>query len=156
MIKKQLLLGSLALLVSGCVASTATNNNANPPGAKPKKPAMNARCLAVNPKDVHLWINAMPGPGTGKKYPLRASFTATTGTPGYQFALKVNRVMESFPEQVVLDLVVTRPTGMVIQVVTENKVNIMLPNFPGSEGSSVQVNCGGKPFFKVDKVMAVH
>jgi hypothetical protein len=80
----------------------------------------------------------------------------TTPTPGYQFSLKVNRVMESFPEQVVLDLVVKRPEGMVIQVISESQVNIKLDNFQASEGSSILVNCGGVPFFKVDKVMAVH
>ena len=98
----------------------------------------------------------MPGTGTGGRPPVRVSFTVTAPTPGYQFALKVDKVMESFPEQVVLDLIVTRPSGIVIQVVTETKVNIKLDNFPGTEGSSVQVNCGGKPFFEVDKVLAVH
>ena len=156
MIKNYLLPGSVALMMFGCVASTASNTSDNSAGSLPGKLDANERCLASQPKDVHMWINAMPGPGVGKKYPLRASFTATTGTPGYQFALNVNRVMESFPEQVVLDLIVTRPSGIVAQVVTENKVNIKLDNFPGSEGSSVQVNCGGKPFFKVDSIMAVH
>lgn len=79
----------------------------------------------------------------------------TTPTPGYSFALEVDSVMESYPEQVILDLIVTKPTGIVTQVITENKVTLRLPNFPGSAGSSVQVNCEGKPFFKVDKVMAV-
>mgnify|MGYP000371470558 CR=1 FL=1 len=151
MITKYLLPASLALMVSSCVASTETKDSDDSTDTEPTK-----RCLATNPKDVQAWMNMMPGPGTGSKYPLHINFTATTGTPGYQFALKVNRVMESFPEQVVLDLIVTRPSGMVIQVVTENKVNLMLANFPGSEGSSVQVNCEGVPFFKIDKVMAAH
>ena len=142
MIKKYILSTSLLLMVCSCSS----------PGAKSKT----KQCMAAQPKDVQMWINKMPGPGAGSKPPLHVAFTATTGTPGYQFALKVNRVMESFPEQVVLDLIVTRPTGMVMQVVTENKVNIKLGNFPGSEGSSVQVNCEGASFFKVDKVMAVH
>ncbi len=156
MIKNYLVPSGLALMMSGCVASTTTNNSDGYTDAGLNKPVSSERCLASPPKDVHLWINSMPGPGVGKKYPLRATFTTTTGTPGYQFALKVDQVMESFPEQVILDLIVTRPLGMVAQVVTENKVNIKLDNFPGSEGSSVQVNCAGKLFFKVDKVMAVH
>ena len=121
-----------------------------------KEPEVTERCLASHPKEVNAWINAMPGPGNSGRPPLRTRFKVTTPTPGYQFALKVNRVMESYPEQVVLDLVVKRPQGMVIQVVTESQVNIKLDNFPGSEGSSVQVNCGGVPFFKIDKVMAVY
>lgn len=141
-------------MVSSCVSSTATSNN--DAIVDSKKPSPSERCLASQPKDVNMWINAMPGPGVGSKSPLRVSFTVTTPTPGYQFSLKVNRVMESFPEQVVLDLVVKRPEGMVIQVVSESQVNIKLDNFPASEGSSIQVNCGGAPFFKVDKVMAVH
>ena len=130
-------------------------SSVTPETVNPKEPAANERCIVSQPKDVNMWINAMPGLGAGSRSPLRVSFTVTTPTPGYQFSLQVNRVMESFPEQVVLDLVVKRPAGMVIQVITESQVNIKLDNFPGSDGSSVQVNCGGVSFFKVDKVIAV-
>jgi len=155
MIKKYFLSTGLLLMVCSCASPIAVSNTDIPSKNKPVN-AIADRCLVTQPKDVHLWINAMPGPKTGKQSPLRAAFTVTAPTPGYQFALKVNRVMESSPEQVVLDLVVTRPAGMVIQVVTETKVNIELADFPGSEGSAVHVNCGGAPFFKVDRVMAVH
>lgn len=154
MIKKYILPTSLLLMACSCAGPPATSNTDAPIANNPTTPKPSEQCIVRDPKDVHMWINAMPG--TGNRSPLRTTFTVTTGTPGYQFALKVNRVMESFPEQVVLDLIVTRPTGMVIQVLTENNVNIKLDNFPGSEGSSVQVNCGGKPFFKVDRVLAVH
>jgi len=120
-------------MLSSCVGSTSINNSGSSTIVDPKEPVASVPCLASQPKDVNMWINAMPGPGTSSRSPLRASFTVTTPTPGYQFSLKVNRVMESFPQ-----------------------VNIMLENFPGSVGSSVQVNCGGKPFFKINKLMAVH
>lgn len=155
MIKKYLLPSSLALIISGCVASTATNNSSDSAVAAPSQPVASERCLASQPKDQYFWINGMPGPGLSNNPPLLAKFTVTTGTPGYQFALKVNRVMESSPEQVVLDLIVTPPSGIVAQVVTENNVKIKLEDFPGSAGSPVQVNCGGKLFFTVDKVEAV-
>jgi len=154
MIKNYILSTSFLLMACGCVSTPETGNN-DTPITRPDTPQPNQRCLAHEPKDVHMWINAMPNPGASGRPPLRTTFKAMTGTPGYQFALKVNRVMESFPEQVVLDLIVTKPTGIVTQVVTENKVNIKLDNFPGSEGSTVQVNCGGVPFFKVDKVLVV-
>ena len=156
MIKKYLLPASLLLMTFSCVSPPATSNTDKPIASKPDTPAPSMDCRASNPKNVHMWINAMPGLGAGSRSPLHATFDVTTGTPGYQFALKVNRVMESSPEQVVLDLIATPPSGMVIQVVTQSKVNIKLADFPGSQGSSVQVNCGGKPFFKVDKVMTVH
>lgn len=153
MMTKYCLLTGLLLTTSGCggtsVTSKADTLIIDTPLAK-------ERCLASNPKDVNMWINAMSGYGANKQYTLNSAFTVTTGTPGYKFALKVNRVVESFPEQVVLDLLVARPTGMVIQVITENKVNINMNGYQASEGSSVQVNCGGVPFFKVDKVMVVH
>ena len=145
---KYALVVSFLLMSTGCAGTSVVNDSPSP--------APDKRCLAANPKDVHLWINAMPGPGAATRPPLHASFTATMPTPGYQLALKVNRVMESFPEQVVLDLIVTRPAGIVAQVVTDTKVNIQLKNFPGSEGSSVQVNCEGAPFFNVEKLMAAH
>ena len=150
MMIKKILLASLVLTTYSCAGTSATD------GGEPVMPAPTKQCMASQPKDAHMWINAMPGPGASERPPLQVTFTVTTPTPGYQFALKVNRVMESFPEQVVLDLVVTRPSGMVAQVVTESKVNIQLANFPGSEGSAVQVNCEAKPFFKVKEVMAVH
>lgn len=150
MITKKVLLTVLALVSYGCAGTSVTDNKT------PDVPSPAKQCLASQPKDAHMWINAMPGPGASGRPPLHATFTVTTPTPGYTFALKVNRVMESFPEQVVLDLIVTRPTGMVAQVVTESKVNIQLGNFPGSEGSAVQVNCEGQPFLKVKEVMAVH
>lgn len=153
---KYCLIIGLLLITLGCAGTSVTGNANTPIIKKPNILVPTERCLASNPKDVHIWINRMPGTGSSNRSSLHTAFTVTTGTPGYQFALQVNRVMESSPEQVVLDLVVTSPTGMVIQVVTENKVNIKLDGFPGSEGSSVQVNCGGKSFFKVDKVMAVH
>lgn len=156
MIKQYLLPISLAVMLSSCVGSTSINNSGSSSIVDSQEPVASVSCLASQPKDVNMWINAMPGPGTSSRSPLRASFTVTTPTPGYQFSLKVNRVMESFPEQVVLDLIVKRPEGVVIQMVTQSQVNVMLENFPGSVGSSVQVNCGGKPFFKINKLMAVH
>ena len=153
MMTKSILLTSLLFVGSGCVSTSATNKTDS---GKPDTPVAPKQCLASQPKSVSMWVNLMPGPGASGRAPLHASFTVTTPTPGYQFALKLNRVMESFPEQVVLDLIVTRPTGMVAQVITESEVSLKLANFPGSEGSSVQVNCEGVPFFKVDKLMAVH
>ena len=125
MIKKYILPTSLLLMICSCSSPAATSKADTKSASKPDMSSKNKRCMASQPKDVQMWINKMPGPGAGNRPPLHVAFSATTGTPGYQFALKVNRVMESFPVQVVLDLVVTRPTGMVMQVVTENKVNIL-------------------------------
>jgi hypothetical protein len=114
-------------------------------------PIVSERCLVTNPTDVTLALVGVPGSTTNKQA-LRANFTVTAPTPGYKFALKVKEVKESYPEQVVLDLIVTRPAGVVIQVISNTKVNTMLSSFPYSKDSSVQVNCGGKPFFKVGKI----
>ena len=154
MIKYCLMLG-LLLATSGCAGTSVMDNVDKPIISKPDEPVDGGRCLVSNPKDVNMWINAMPRPGTGGKS-LHAAFTVTTPTPGYQFALKTHLVATSSPAKVVLNLIATPPKGMVIQVIAQNKVNIKLANFPGSEGSPVQVNCGGKLLFKVAKVMAVH
>ena len=149
---KYVLLTGLLLTTYGC-AGTAKPEK--PVIDKPEMPVEKGQCFASQPKAVSMWVNKMPGPGASGGGTLNTSFTVTTPTPGYLFALKVNKVMESSPEQVVLDLIVTRPKGIVAQVITQSEVSLRVANFPGSPGSVVQVNCGGKPFFKVDKLMAV-
>ena len=146
--KKTLLFAAVVAMASSCGNSMPVKKTGGDSAAK--------RCPASQPRDINMWINAMPGVDSGERPPLLVNFIATTPTPGYQFALKLNRVMESFPEQVVLDLMVTAPDGIVPQVLKANTVSLKLPDFPGSEGSSVQVNCEGKPFFSVAKVTAAH
>jgi len=153
---KHYLLISAFLTTYGCVGASSKDKKDDIVSIKPDTPVIAEQCLASQPKDIKMWLNAMPGSSTNKRSSLNTAFTVTTGTPGYKFALRVNRVMESYPEQVILDLIVTRPTGIVIQVVTENKLNLSINGFPGSAGSSVQVNCGGKKFFKIDKVTAAY
>ena len=153
---KYCLLSSVFLVASGC-AGTSGPIKGEKPIEEPDTPTTEAACEATNPKDVHMWLNRMPGSDINKRASLFTTFTATTGTPGYKFDLRVNRTMESAPEKVVMDLMVVRAVGVAFpQVLTEHKVRIKVDGFPGPEGSSVQVNCMGKPFFKVDKVMAVH
>lgn len=149
MIIKHLLTASIALIISGCVGSTPKGNIHD---EKPK-PTPSEGCLVSNPSDVKLSLVAMPGSSNNSRKSLRADFVVTAPTPGYKFALRANQAMSS-QEKVVVDLLVTRPAGMVIQVITQSKVGVMLDGYSGSEGSSVQVNCGGKAFFKVDKVMS--
>ena len=153
MMIKYCLLSGVFLIASGC-AGTSGPIKGEKPIEKPDTPITKAACEATNPKDVNMWISKMPGSDTNKRTSLFAAFTVTTGTPGYKLGL---RVLESSPEQVVMDLIATRAVGVTLpQVITENKMRIRVDGFPGSEGSSLQVNCMGKPFFKVDKVMAVH
>lgn len=119
-------------------------------------PPVTGNCPVQMPKDINFWINAMPGPNTGEGKPLLGTFTVTAPTPGYTFSAKIDRIMESYPIQAVVDLTATPPSDIVPQVVTETTVNIRIPNFPGREDSRVSVHCGGKPFFTVDKITVAH
>lgn len=150
MMIRNLLMSVMLMSAYGCAGTSINDKGAQDSGASAKQ------CLASQPKNAHMWINSMPSPDSSGRAPLRVTFTVTTPTPGYQFALEVDQVKESFPEQVVLDLIVSRPDGIVAQVITETDVNIKLDDFPGSVGSSVQINCAGKPFLKVNEVMAVY
>nr|CAA6830893.1 MAG: Unknown protein [uncultured Thiotrichaceae bacterium] len=146
MIKTSMILASVALVISGCV-------NPTPKDSPVVEPITSERCLVTNPTDVFMTIAGIPGSTTNSKS-LVVQFVVTAPTPGYRFALKVKEIKESLPQQVILDLMVARPSGIVPQVITKTKVNTMTSGSSIPAGSSVQVNCGGKPFFKVDKLMA--
>lgn len=107
-------------------------------------------CRIHSPKDVTMWINAMPGPNATPT--LIATFSATAPTPGYTFALKTLEVRESYPPQYVFDLVATPPAGIVSQVETETDIWVEIQDFADSEIASATVMCGGTPLFELDSV----
>lgn len=144
MIRKHLILLGATLVISSCVSPT-------PKESPDVEPITNERCPVTNPTDVFMTLAGIPGSSTNSKS-LLVQFNVTAPTPDYRFALKLKEIKESSPQQVVLDLMVARPTGIVPQVITKTKVNTMVNGFTIPVGSSVQVNCEGKPFFKVDKL----
>ena len=107
-------------------------------------------CLLHSPKDIQMWINAMPGAGTNPT--LIGQFKITAPTPGYSFELKVLEVQESFPPRYVFDLVATPPNGIVTEVETETDVRVEIPNFEYSEIASATVECSGETLFSLDEV----
>jgi len=144
MMRKHLVLVGVTLAISGCVSST-------PKDSPDVEPIIKERCLVTNPTNVFMTLAGIPGSSNNSKS-LIAQFAVTAPTPGYKFALRLKEIKEGIPQQVVLDLMVARPSGIVPQVITKTKVNTMVNGFTISKGSSIQVNCGGKPFFKVDKL----
>lgn len=119
------------------------------PAPQPDTPTT-ASCPIHSPKDVQMWINAMPGPGATPT--LIVNFKVTAATPGYNFDLKVLEVSESIPPQYVFDLAVTPPQGVVMQVETETDVRIEIANFDYAEIASATVKCGDSTLFTVDVV----
>jgi len=119
------------------------------PNPGPETPVM-SECLIHSPKNVQMWINAMPGPESSPA--LIATFSVTAPTPGYEFELKVLDVMESYPPQYVFSLIATPPSGIVLQVETETDVRVEIPDFDYEQIASATVKCGDSTLFTVEKV----
>ena len=140
---------ALALLMASCTGTEI-------PGPAPvvsDGPAMSA-CNLHSPRDIAMWINAMPGPGASPT--LISTFKAVAPTPGYTYKLEVREVKESYPPQYVFSLVATPPSGIVTQVETEMDIRVEIPNFEYTEIASATVLCAGKPLFSLESVQTAY
>lgn len=137
---KNLLLASCVgaglVAVTGCVE------------ADPKDAPAPSNCSILEAQDAQAWINGMPGPGYPK---MNITFKAMMPTPGYSFAAEVTSIMEMDPPSYVVNVTATPPSGMVIQVLSEEEVRVDVP-VQQTEAASVEITCGGATLFTVDQV----
>ena len=133
---KALLAASILLLAS---CQTA-------PSAAPRS------CPAVSASDWQAWINAMPGPNAQPK--LIATGKVVTPTGGYTYRWGEPRVMESYPVQVSVELVLAPPNGPATQALETHEVRGEWPMSPPV--GSFTVTCADKILGRVSPVETAH
>jgi hypothetical protein len=110
-------------------------------------------CPVVESGEWEAWIDRMPGPGAEPT--LKVAGTVTMPTPGYTFSWQIGPTDRMMPPGQRLRLVPTPPPGMVIQVLTPERVTFSMPAV-ASEYRTVMVECGGRPLAEIDDIPTVY
>lgn len=130
----------------------AMNAPAPPVADPPVPPSGRDPCRSVNGSDFAAWVNAMPGPNARPKLIVIGKVTAPTG--GYRIRFGELTVMESYPVQIIADLVVTPPAGPATQAVMTHDVR---GEWPSEEKvGAVTVRCGSKTIARISPVETAH
>lgn len=139
-----------AIALAACTALAGCSNV--PAAAAAEPPAQpSSACPILGSSDWAAFINAMPGPGAGPRLIVTGKVTVPTG--GWEFIWRDPRVMESYPVQVVMELVPQRPANAT-QVVTTFEVRGDVPVNPPV--GSVTVLCGNKTLARIAPVETAH
>jgi hypothetical protein len=94
----------------------------------------------------------MPGPGARPTLIVTGKVTVPTG--GYRFAWRDMRVMESYPVQVVAELVAIPPSGPATQAFVTHDVRGEWPMAPPV--GSLTIRCGDKTLAAISPVETAH
>ena len=109
-------------------------------------------CPIVGSSGWQAWVNAMPGPNM--RPTLIATGKVTVPTGGYTFRWGDIRVMESYPVQVVAELVAIPPGGPATQALVTHDVRGEWPMSPPV--GSFTVRCGDRVLARVSPVPTAH
>lgn len=105
-------------------------------------------CPIVGSSDWAAWVSAMPGPGAQPKLIVTGKVTVPTG--GYQPALELGAIAESYPVQVTAILHPRPPAGPASQAVTTHEVRGEWPMQPPV--GSLTVRCGNQVLARISPV----
>lgn len=137
MIRAAAALASL-LGVAGCATAAA-------PGEGP--------CPITESKEWGAWINAMPGPGSGRpRLIVKGNVTVPTG--GWTLKLEQGPLAESDPPVQTMELLATPPSGMATQAIVTQEVRAELPALP--RYGSVVIRCGSETLATIRDVERVY
>lgn len=134
---------ALPLALLGSLAACATTPEAPQPMEKPA-------CPVIDSGNWHAWIDKMPGPGATPT--LNISGEIDLPTPGYEVKLVAGPADRMMPPGQRFDLELTKPDGMVAQVVTPTAVKYREPT-PYDRMRLVRISCGGKVLATIPDVM---
>lgn len=160
------LLLALVLLLAACQATTnPVDNSASVAGADqpvssdepqpvppPQPEAPTADCPIIRSADWHAHVDAMPGPNDNPRLIVNGKVTVPTG--GYELALRMGKVAESYPVQVTVYLDVIPPKGAATQMIGTHEVR-------GSWRSeervgSVTIRCGSRVLARLSNIETAH
>ena len=105
-------------------------------------------CPILGSSDWAAWVDDMPGPN--KQPMLMVSGKVRVPTGGYELALRLDRIAESYPVQVTVMLVVVRPAGPATQAIVTHDLNGTFP-VPPPVGS-VTIRCGGQAIARITDI----
>jgi hypothetical protein len=124
--------------LAGCAAATA-------PGG--------GTCPVSGSANWAAWINAMPGPGTGRpRLIVKGDVTVPTG--GWTLKLEQGPLAESDPPVQTMELRATPPSGMATQAIVTQEVRAELPALP--RYGSVVIRCGSETLATISPVEKVY
>ena len=133
----RLLLAVAGLSLAGCQTTT---------------PTMSRSCLAASSSDWQAWVNAMPGPNAQPK--LIATGKVTVPTGGYTYRWGGLRVMESYPVQVSVQLILVPPNGPATQAA--ETIDVRGEWLASPPIGSFTVTCGDMTLGRVSPVETAH
>ena len=133
---KQILALSLTAALAGCQTA------ATPVPASP------SACDIVSSSDWAAWVNAMPGPNAQPKLIVTGKAEVPTG--GYRFEWRDLIVMESYPVQIIAEIVPVRSTGYVTEAHVVHDVRGEWPMSPPV--GALTVRCAGKVLARIAPV----
>ena len=115
-------LGRRALLAAGVIGAVGLGL-----ALAPERGAADGqeRCPVIESRDWAAWIDAQPGPGAERR--LIVTGEVDLPTPGYGVEWRVGPADRRLPPAQYLDLVLTPPSGVVIQVVAPTPVRFETP-----------------------------
>ena len=109
-------------------------------------------CRSVVGSDFAAWVNAMPGPNARPKLIVTGKVATPAG--GYRIRFDALTVMESYPVQIIADLIVTPPDGPATQAVMTHDVR---GEWPSEEKvGAVTVRCGARTIARISPVETAH
>ena len=111
-------------------------------------------CPVSSPRDVNIWIDAMPGPNDNPT--LIVEFKVTAPTPGYTFTMGYTSIKKTNSSVAKLRFFARAPTEPIIQVETEFDVHLEMPNFYRQDLDGLEMNCDGETFISLDEVATVY
>lgn len=122
---------------------------ANLGGASPAPPA----CPVIDSRDWSAWIDAQPGPDAARRLHVRGEVDLPT--PGFQAVWRLGPAdRRRIPSQI-LDLTFQPPEGMVIQVVSSERLAFETHAlYPGY--ASIKIRCGDLLIAEIAPVEIVH
>lgn len=136
--------GMIIALCAGCAASA----NVIP------APATGAECPVIESRDWTAWVNKMPGPDIDGPQ-LHVTGTVTLPTPGFTLTYEPGPLDRSMRPVQHINLTYTAPDGMVIQMLSEEEVQISIPAL-SAEYRGVTLHCGGEVLAEITEVTSAY
>jgi hypothetical protein len=142
--------------LTGCAMDGTSPAPAPPPPAEQASDMTD--CPVIDSRNWSAWIDAMPGPGPSPDsggLRLNISGEIDLPTPGYTVEWREGPADRAQPPGLRMRLVLTRPSGMVTQVITPTPVKYSGKSFAPAYRMII-IGCGDKVLATITDIPTVH